>query len=174
MTSSSTSARLTHQADDGRARMVDVGEKPETERVAVAEGRIVMARSTFTALEAGRTAKGDPLQVAQIAGIQGAKRTADLVPLCHPLPLTQVDVELSLDGELPGVRAQATTRVRGRTGVEMEALTAVTVALLTVYDMVKAVDRELRIEGIRLLSKSGGRSGHWQADAEDRPQESGS
>jgi cyclic pyranopterin monophosphate synthase len=174
MTSSTEAGRLTHQAEDGRARMVDVGEKAETERAAVAEGRIVMGQATFAALQAGRTPKGDPLQVAQIAGIQGAKRTADLVPLCHPLPLTQVDVELSLDEALPGVRARATTRVRGRTGVEMEALTAVSIALLTVYDMVKSLDRELRIEGIRLLSKTGGRSGTWQADEQDRRQESGS
>jgi cyclic pyranopterin monophosphate synthase len=162
--SSRHQGRLTHQAEDGRARMVDVGEKPETERTAVAEGQLCMAAATFDALRTGRTPKGDPLQVARIAGIQAAKRTADLIPLCHPLPLTQVDVELDLDATLPGVRARVTARVRGRTGVEMEALTAVAVALLTVYDMVKAVDRGLVIEGVRLLSKQGGRSGTWHAN----------
>jgi cyclic pyranopterin phosphate synthase len=159
--------RLTHQAGDGRARMVDVGEKAETERVAVAEGVLRMARATCDALRAGRTAKGDPLVVAQIAGIQAAKQTAGLIPLCHPLPLTQVDVSLEVDDALPGVRARATTRVRGRTGVEMEALTAVCVALLTVYDMAKALDRAMVLDGVRLLRKEGGRSGTWYADAAD-------
>ena len=155
---------LTHQDATGRARMVDVGSKNETRRTAVAEGLIRMAPATLAALESGRTPKGDPLLVAQLAGIQGAKQTADLIPLCHPLPLTSVDVELAPDPELPGVRAVARTRVTGRTGVEMEALTAVSVALLTVYDMLKAADRGMRIEGIRLLEKSGGRSGDWSAD----------
>ncbi|MFW6206129.1 MAG: cyclic pyranopterin monophosphate synthase MoaC [Gemmatimonadota bacterium] len=150
--------RLTHQDEMGRARMVDVGAKPETHRTAVAEGFVRMRPSTFQALEEGRTPKGDPLLVAQVAGIQGAKRTADLLPLCHPLPLTSVDVELAPDPELPGVRAVARARVTGRTGVEMEALTAVSVALLTVYDMLKALDRSMRIEGIRVLEKTGGRS----------------
>jgi cyclic pyranopterin phosphate synthase len=129
---------LTHQDEAGRPRMVDVGEKPETRRTAVAEGVVRMRAGTLQALEEGQTPKGDPLAVAQIAGIQGAKRTADLIPLCHPLPLTSVDLELAPDPELPGVRAVATARVTGRTGVEMEALTAVSVALLTVYDMLKA------------------------------------
>jgi cyclic pyranopterin monophosphate synthase len=160
-------ARLTHQAEDGRPRMVDVGPKAETERVAVAEGALRMAAATFRALLEGRGPKGDPLVVAQLAGIQGAKRTADLIPLCHPLALTQVDVELQADEALPGVRATATTRVRGRTGVEMEALTAVSVALLTAYDMLKAVDRRMQIEGIRLLRKEGGRSGSWNVDAQE-------
>lgn len=155
---------ITHQDETGRARMVDVGEKPETRRTAVAEGFIRMAPETLRALEEGRTPKGDPLLVAQLAGIQGAKRTSDLIPLCHPLPLTSVDVELAPDPELPGVRAVSRARVTGRTGVEMEALTAVSVALLTVYDMVKAVDRTMRVEGIRLLEKSGGRSGDWSAN----------
>jgi cyclic pyranopterin phosphate synthase len=154
-------AELTHQAEDGRARMVDVGAKPETERVAVAAGNLRMADATLTALREGRTKKGDPLIVAQIAGIQAAKRTADLIPLCHPLALTQVDVVLETDESLPGVRAQATVRVRGQTGVEMEALTAVSVALLTAYDMLKAIDREMSIEDVRVLSKEGGRSGSW-------------
>jgi cyclic pyranopterin phosphate synthase len=145
--------------------MVDVGEKPETHRTAVAEGFIRMAPDTLRALEEGRTPKGDPLLVAQLAGIQAAKRTADLIPLCHPLPLTSVDVDLAPDPELPGVRAVSRARVTGRTGVEMEALTAVSTALLTVYDMVKAMDRGMRIEGIRLLEKSGGQSGDWTATA---------
>jgi cyclic pyranopterin monophosphate synthase len=164
METSTGEPRLTHQAEDGRARMVDVGDKVETERVAVAEGVLRMAQATFDALRDGRSRKGDPLIVAQIAGIQGAKRTADLIPLCHPLALTQVDVEVEADASIPGVRVQATTRVRGRTGVEMEALTAVSVALLTAYDMVKALDRDMVIEGVRLLSKTGGRSGRWSAD----------
>jgi cyclic pyranopterin monophosphate synthase len=157
-------ARLTHQAEDGRARMVDVGEKQETERIAVAEGTLRMERKTFDAMRAGRTPKGDPLVVAQIAGIQGAKRTADLIPLCHPLQLTQVDVELEADEALPGVRARATVRVRGRTGVEMEALSAVAAALLTAYDMLKAVDRGMVLEGVRVVRKEGGRSGSWSAE----------
>lgn len=162
-------SELTHQDEAGRARMVDVGEKPETRRTAVAEGVIRMAPETFEALETGRTPKGDPLLVAQLAGVQGAKRTAELIPLCHPLPLTSVDVVLTPDPELPGVRAEGRARVTGRTGVEMEALTAVSVALLTVYDMLKAVDRGMSIEGIRLLEKTGGRSGDWSADAGGEP-----
>ena len=144
--------------------MVDVGAKPETHRVAVAEGRLLMAAATLDALRENRVPKGDPLLVARIAGIQAAKRTADLIPLCHPLPLTAVGVDLQLDAALPGVRAQATAEVFGRTGVEMEALTAVSVALLAAYDMLKALDRGMRIEGIRLIEKSGGRRGHWRAD----------
>lgn len=155
---------LTHQDDAGRPRMVDVGEKQESRRTAVAEGMIRMTPETLERLQQGRTPKGDPLLVAQIAGIQAAKRTADLIPLCHPLPLTSVDVELTPDPDLPGVRAVARARVTGRTGVEMEAMTAVSVALLTVYDMLKATDREMQIEGIRLLRKSGGRSGDWSAN----------
>ena len=159
-------SELTHQDEAGRPRMVDVGEKRESRRSAAAEGYIRMAPETLAALEEGRTPKGDPLQVAQLAGIQGAKKTSDLIPLCHPLPLTSVDVELAPDPELPGVRALARARVTGRTGVEMEALTAVSVALLTVYDMLKAVDRGMRIEGVRLLEKRGGASGDWSADTE--------
>lgn len=155
---------LTHQDESGRARMVDVDGKAETARVAEAEGLIRMSPETVARLEAGRTPKGDPLVVAQIAGIQAAKRTWDLVPMCHPLPLTGVDVELDVDTELPGVRATGRVRVTGRTGVEMEALTAVTIALLTVYDMLKAVDRNMQIGGVRLLRKSGGRSGDWVTD----------
>lgn len=144
--------------------MVDVGGKAETERVATARGRLVMSRVAFDALAAGRTPKGDPLVVARIAGIQAAKRTAELIPLCHTLALTDVDVELDADEGIPGVRARATVRVYGRTGVEMEALTAVSVALLTAYDMLKAVDRTMRIEAVQVSSKSGGRSGDWSVE----------
>lgn len=157
-------ARLTHQDEIGRPRMVDVGAKPATERTAVAEGVLRMAAGTLQALEEGRTPKGDPLVVAQLAGIQGAKRTAELIPLCHLLPLSSVHVEMAADLALPGVRAVARVQCVGRTGVEMEALTAVTVALLTVYDMMKAVDRKMRLDGVRLLHKSGGQSGDWSAD----------
>lgn len=141
--------------------MVDVGAKAETERHATATGVLRMSAAAFAALESGRTPKGDPLVVAQIAGIQAAKRTAELIPLCHPLALTDVSVEIAPDEGLPGVRAQATVRVHGRTGVEMEALTAVSVALLTAYDMLKAVDRTMRIEDVHVTTKSGGRSGDW-------------
>lgn len=144
--------------------MVDVGGKAETERVAVAVGVLVMSQDAYAALEAGRMPKGDPLVVAQIAGIQAAKRTADLIPLCHPLALTDVEVSLDADPALPGVQARATVRVRGRTGVEMEALTAVSVALLTAYDMMKAVDRTMRIENVHVVRKSGGRSGEWSIE----------
>ncbi len=154
---------LTHLDESGRARMVDVGEKTETERIAVAEGELLMAPATLAALRAGRTPKGDPLLVAQVAGIQAAKRTSDLIPLCHPLPLSSVDVVLEPDDALPGVRARATARVTARTGVEMEALTAVAVALLTAYDMLKALDRGMELRGVRLLRKQGGRSGTWVA-----------
>ncbi len=157
---------LSHQDEAGRARMVDVGAKRETERIAVAEGALLMAPATLAALRAGRLPKGDPLVVAQVAGIQGAKRTSELIPLCHPLPLTSVEVSLEADESLPGVRAVATVRVRGQTGVEMEALTAVCVSLLTVYDMVKGIDRGMEIRGVRLLRKAGGRTGTWVADAQ--------
>jgi cyclic pyranopterin phosphate synthase len=144
--------------------MVDVSDKDLTTRRAVAEGRIVMALETYQAIVDGRTAKGDPIQVAEIAGVMGGKRTADLIPLCHPLPGTTVKVSLEPSADLPGVVARAEAKVVGRTGVEMEALTAVSVALLTVYDMVKAIDRGMRIEGVRLLEKEGGRSGSWSAE----------
>ncbi len=157
---------LPHQDESGRPRMVDVGGKGETDRQAVAEGVLVMAPGTLAALRAGRVPKGDPLLVGQVAGIQGAKRTSELIPLCHPLALTSVDVTLEADDSLPGVRAVATARVHGRTGVEMEALTAVCVALLTVYDMLKGIDRGMAIRGVRLLRKEGGRSGTWEAGAE--------
>jgi cyclic pyranopterin monophosphate synthase len=157
---------FTHLDSSGRPRMVDVGEKGVTRRVAVAEGRIRTSAETVEAIASGGVAKGNVLTVAQLAGIMAAKRTSDLIPLCHPLPLTSVEVELELDTSLPGVRATATARVEGKTGVEMEALTAVSVALLTIYDMCKARDRTMVLEGVRLLSKEGGRSGSWKADAE--------
>jgi cyclic pyranopterin phosphate synthase len=139
--------------------MVDVGEKAVTSRVAEAEGVLVMARATLDAMRENRTPKGDPLVVAQIAGTMAAKRTSDLIPLCHPLQLSQVDVRLEPDVSLPGVRVTATARVEAKTGVEMEALTAVSVALLTLYDMLKAIDREMSIEGIRVTRKTGGKIG---------------
>jgi cyclic pyranopterin monophosphate synthase len=155
---------LTHLDAEGRARMVDVGKKEETRRRATAEGRIVMGEGTLAKIVEGRTDKGDPLQVAQLAGVMAGKRTADLIPLCHVLPGASVDVRLEPDPALPGVRARAEALYTGRTGVEMEALTAVSIALLTVYDMVKAIDRSMRIEGVRLLTKEGGASGSWSSE----------
>lgn len=143
--------------------MVDVGDKPATTREAIAEGRVVMAPETLRLVVEGEAKKGDVLGVARVAGIMAAKKTHELIPLCHPLALSKVSVELVPDEALPGVRVTATARVTGPTGVEMEALTAASVACLTVYDMTKAVDRSMRIEGIRLLSKSGGRSGDFRA-----------
>jgi len=154
-----TASSLTHLDDSGRAHMVDVGSKPDTERVAIARGEVHMRRETLELIRAGQMKKGDVLTVAQIAGISASKRTADLIPLCHPLPLTQVDVSLALDDSLPGVRITATARTVGKTGVEMEALTAVSVAALTVYDMAKAAEKTMRIQNIRLVEKHGGRSG---------------
>ena len=156
--------RLTHLDEEGRASMVDVSTKHVSARRAVAEGRIVMAPETLERILEGRTAKGDPIQVAEIAGIMAGKRTADLIPLCHPLPGTTVKVALRTEASPPSVVARAEARVSGQTGVEMEALTAVSVALLTIYDMVKAVDKGMRIEGVRLLEKEGGKSGRWTAD----------
>lgn len=153
---------LTHLNAAGEARMVDVGAKPPTAREAVAEGRILMSAAALGAIRAGAVAKGDVLAVARIAGIMAAKRTADLIPLCHPLPIDAAEVALTLGEGM--VTATATVRVHGPTGVEMEALTAVTVALLTVYDMAKALDRGMRLDGVRLLAKSGGRFGEWRAD----------
>ncbi len=139
--------------------MVNVGAKPDTERVAVARGEVHMKKETFDLIRAGRIKKGDVLTVAQIAGITAAKRTSDLIPLCHPLPLTQVDVTLALDESLPGIVITATTKTTGKTGVEMEALTAVSVAALTIYDMAKAAEKTMRIQNIRLVEKHGGQSG---------------
>jgi cyclic pyranopterin phosphate synthase len=160
----SEGSSFTHLDEQGRPRMVDVGEKAVTRRAAVAEGRIRMSAETLAAIVGGDTPKGNVLLIAQLAGITGAKRTADLIPLCHPLPLTSVEVELAPDPALPGVRATAVAKVDGKTGVEMEALVAVSCALLTVYDMCKARDRGMAIEGIRLLRKEGGRSGTWEVD----------
>ena len=157
---------LSHVDDDGRARMVDVGAKPVTARHAAAEGAIRMSLEAFKLVKANRIAKGDVLRVAEIAGIGGAKRTAELIPLCHPLPLDRISVECTLDAKLPGVRVRAEAKVEAKTGVEMEALTACAVALLTVYDMVKAADREMEIGGVRLVEKSGGYTGEWKVSPE--------
>lgn len=154
---------LPHQDPEGRPRMVDVGAKDTTERVAEAEGRLLVSAGTLEALRAGRTPKGDPLLVAQIAGLQAAKKTPDLIPLCHPIHLTGMDVQLSIEDDPPSIRATASIRAHDRTGAEMEALTAVAVALLTAIDMLKGIDRDLRIEGVRVTRKSGGRSGDWRA-----------
>lgn len=159
-----SSEGMSHLDAEGRPRMVDVGGKPVTRRRAVAEGTITMRQETARAIADGRGRKGDVLMVAELAGITGSKRTADLIPLCHPLSLSSVAVQLEVDEQIPGVRATASVEVTDRTGVEMEALTAVSVALLTVYDMCKGLDRGMRIGGIRLLLKEGGRSGTWTAD----------
>jgi cyclic pyranopterin phosphate synthase len=151
--------KLSHLDEAGRAQMVDVGPKPETERVAVARGEVVMQPTTLALIRAGSIQKGDVLTVAQLAGIMAAKRTAELIPLCHPLPLTQVSVTLDLADDLPGVRIMATARTVGKTGVEMEALMAVSIAALTVYDMAKAAEKTLCIQNIRLVEKRGGKSG---------------
>lgn len=143
--------------------MVDVSAKPATERVAIAEGRVLMQPNTLAIVRSGNSKKGDVLGAARIAGIMAAKRTHELIPLCHPLPITQIEVDAVPDSTLPGVAVTARVRVSGQTGVEMEALTAVSVACLTIYDMVKAVERGMRIEGIRLIEKSGGKSGHFRA-----------
>lgn len=157
-------ARLTHIDKDGNAVMVDVSGKAETERVATAAGRVLMKPETARLIEGRGVKKGDVLSIAQLAGIMGAKRTAELIPLCHPIPLTSVEVRLSLDAAESAVDITATCRTTGKTGVEMEALTAVAVAALTVYDMCKAVDRGMRIADIRLTYKSGGKSGTYRAE----------
>ncbi len=155
---------LTHIDQRGEARMVDVGAKAQTERVAVAEGKVIMRRETLDLVIAGNALKGDVLGAARLAGIMGAKRTHGLIPLCHPLPITKVEIEINPEHALPGFLVQATVKVTGQTGVEMEALTAVSIACLTIYDMVKAVERGMRIEGIRLLEKYGGKSGHYKVE----------
>ena len=154
---------LTHFDDQGHAHMVDVSAKPVTDRVAVAEGCVVMSLETLALITEGRARKGDVLGVARLAGIMAAKRTADLIPLCHPMPLTRVALDLVPDPDLPGVRITATVKTAGVTGVEMEALTAVSVACLTVYDMLKAAQKSMQIDGIRLLLKDGGKSGLYEA-----------
>jgi cyclic pyranopterin phosphate synthase len=159
-------AGLTHIGPRGEAHMVDVSAKADTARVAVARGRVVMARETLTLALAGEAKKGDVFGVARIAGIMAAKKTHELIPLCHPLGLSKVGVEITPDETLPGVLVVAETSVTGKTGVEMEALTAVAVACLTIYDMLKAVDRAMRIEGVELVEKRGGKSGPWSREKE--------
>ncbi|MGX0976762.1 cyclic pyranopterin phosphate synthase [Roseovarius sp. MBR-51] len=156
-------AGLSHFDGQGHAHMVDVSDKDITARVAVAEGHIKMARETFDIIAEGRAKKGDVLAVARLAGIMAAKRTPDLIPLCHPLSITKVTVDLTLDPELPGVRIAATVKTTGQTGVEMEALTAASVSALTVYDMTKAVDKAMEIGGLRVILKDGGKSGRYEA-----------
>jgi cyclic pyranopterin phosphate synthase len=157
---------LTHFDAEGRAVMVDVSDKPETARIAVARGSVTMQPETLERIRQGTVAKGDVLSVARLAGIMGAKRTSDLIPLCHPLALSSVTLELTLAPERNAVEIEATCKLKGRTGVEMEALTAVSVAALTIYDMVKAVDRAMVIGEIRLVHKSGGKSGTWEPTME--------
>jgi cyclic pyranopterin phosphate synthase len=154
---------LSHFDGQGHAHMVDVSDKDVTARVAIAEGHIKMARETFEIIAEGRAKKGDVLAVARLAGIMAAKRTPDLIPLCHPLAITKVTVDLTLDPDLPGVRIVATVKTTGQTGVEMEALTAASVTALTVYDMTKAVDKAMEIGGLRVILKDGGKSGRYEA-----------
>ena len=158
------SEKLTHLDEQGAARMVDVGAKPDSERTAVAAGTVFMQPETLRLIEQGALKKGDVLTVAKIAGIMAAKRTAELIPLCHPIPLTKIDVDLTLDVDASAVRITGTARTIGKTGVEMEALTAVSVAALTIYDMAKAVDRSMRLSEIRLLEKHGGQHGDYVAE----------
>jgi cyclic pyranopterin phosphate synthase len=152
---------LSHLDASGNARMVDVGDKPDTNRIALAEGSVKMLPETLALIRAGNIKKGDVLTIAQLAGIMAAKRTAELIPLCHPLPVTHIDVKCELDDALPGVHITASVRTSGKTGVEMEALTAVSVAALTIYDMAKAAEKTMEITDIRLLEKRGGKSGEW-------------
>jgi len=156
---------LSHLDAEGTARMVDVGAKPVTERSATAEGAVRMLPETLALIRAGAAKKGDVIGVARIAGIMAAKRTHELIPLCHPLQLSQIAVDIAFDEALPGLRVTATAKLAGRTGVEMEALTAASVACLTIYDMAKAVDRAMVIEGLRLIEKTGGKSGDFRAEA---------
>lgn len=162
--------QLTHLDKQGAARMVDVGDKPDSKRLAIAGGSVYMHPDTLKQIRDGNIKKGDVLTVARVAGIMGAKRTSELIPLCHPIPLNKIDVELSLDEANSAVHIRATAKTQGKTGVEMEALTAVNVAALTIYDMAKAIDREMRISDIRLLEKRGGVHGDYVA--EDRSNES--
>ena len=159
---------LTHIGAEGEARMVDVSDKDATSRVAIAEGRVRMAAATLAAILAGDAKKGDVIGAARIAGILAAKKTADLIPLCHPLNLSKVSIDIAPDDALPGLTVRAEARCVGPTGVEMEALTAVSLACLTVYDMAKAIDRGMSIEGVRLVEKRGGKSGEWRASKEKR------
>lgn len=152
-------SELTHLDPSGRARMVDVGHKPDTERVAIAKGMVIMRAETLALIRSGNLKKGDVFSAAQFAGVMAAKKTSELIPLCHPLPLTHISLDLEADGELPGIHITAVVRTVGKTGVEMEALTAVSVAALTIYDMAKAAEKTMRIESIRLVEKRGGMSG---------------
>ena len=161
--STPTASGLTHFDDQGQAHMVDVSQKPVTDRVAVARGHVVMTAETLSLITEGRAKKGDVLGIARLAGIMAAKKTADLIPLCHPLPITKVALDLTPDHSLPGIVVEATVKTGGQTGVEMEALTAVNCALLTIYDMCKAADRGMVISDIRLLEKHGGKSGSFVA-----------
>ena len=154
---------LTHFDAQGQAHMVDVSDKDHTDRIAVAEGYVRMSAQTLDMITEGRAKKGDVLSVARLAGIMGAKKTADLIPLCHPLPITKVALDLTADPTRPGIRVEATVKTSGQTGVEMEALTAVSTACLTIYDMVKAVEKSMVIEGVRLILKDGGKSGLYEA-----------
>jgi cyclic pyranopterin phosphate synthase len=154
-------SRLSHVGDDGRARMVDVSDKEATARTATAEGRLICLPATLAAVQAGNAPKGSVIATAELAGTMAAKRTADLIPLCHPLPLTKAAVTVEADEALPGFRVSAEVRTVGATGVEMEALTAVTIACLTLFDMLKAIDRTMEIGAVRVTSKQGGRSGSW-------------
>jgi cyclic pyranopterin phosphate synthase len=159
-----TNAELTHIDPRGQARMVDVSAKNLTERLAIAEGRVIMRKETLDLVVTGNALKGDVLGAARLAGIMAAKRTHGLIPLCHPLPITKVEIDINPEHALPGFLVRATVKVTGQTGVEMEALVAVSIACLTIYDMVKAVERGMRIEGVRLLQKSGGKSGDYHAE----------
>jgi cyclic pyranopterin monophosphate synthase len=161
---SGVAGKLSHLGERGEARMVDVSAKAATERIAVAEGRVIMTAQTLALVLSGDAKKGDVLGAARIAGIMAAKRTSELIPLCHPLPVSKVEIDIVPEPALPGLAVRATVKVTGQTGVEMEALTAVSVACLTVYDMVKAVERGMRIEGIRLLEKRGGKSGTYRVE----------
>lgn len=158
--------QFTHTDVNGHARMVDITAKPATDRVATATGSIVMMKATLDAIRANQLSKGDVLSVARVAGIMATKQTSNLIPLCHPIAITNATVEFTLDDSLPGIRVRATAATNGQTGVEMEALTAVAIALLTIYDMAKAIDRGMTISEVALLEKSGGRSGHWQRPGE--------
>ncbi len=165
---SSADKPLTHIGPGGEARMVDVSDKAATARVAIAEGRVRMAASTLASILAGDARKGDVIGAARIAGVMAAKKTSDLIPLCHPLSLTKVLIDIAPDEALPGLNVRAEARCVGPTGVEMEALTAVSVACLTIYDMAKAIDRGMSIEGVRLIEKRGGKSGEWRAPEEPK------
>ena len=158
-------SELTHIDARGQAHMVDVSAKSATERVAVAEGKVIMRKETLDTVIAGNAAKGDVLGAARLAGIMAAKRTHGLIPLCHPLPITKIEIDINPEHSLPGFLVQATVKVNGQTGVEMEALMAVSIACLTIYDMAKAIEKSMSIEGIRLLSKTGGKSGDYKAQS---------